>query len=50
MTTHPSNLLMINTKVNLLIHRIQIQGIIKYVDSNVNIEPGRAIRIYSGGL
>ena len=48
MTTHPTNLLMINMRMNLRIHRTQIRGIIEYVESTVNTEPGKDIEKYSG--
>ena len=50
MTTQPTYLLMINTNMNLCIHRTQIQGRIEYVDNTLNKEPGRAIEIYHGEL
>ena len=37
---------MINTKMNILMHRMQIQEIIDYVDNNVSTEFGRAIEKY----
>ena len=50
MKTQPTNLLLINTNMNLFMHRMHIQGRIEYVENTVNIEPGRAIDIYSGGM
>ena len=37
---------MINTKMDLFMHRTQIQGRIEYVDNTVNTEPRRAIAAY----
>ena len=50
MATQPTHLLMINVKTNIHMHRTHIQGIIEYVDNNVNTEPGRDMETYSGYL
>ena len=43
MTTQPTNLFMIITKMNIHMHRTHVQGIIEYDKNAVNIEPGRVI-------
>ena len=48
MTTQSTKLLMINTKMNLCMNRIHIQGTIEYVDNTMNIEPVRVKETNSG--
>ena len=44
MTKHPTNLLIIYINMNLSMNITQIQGIIEYIDKNVDIEPGSAMK------
>ena len=50
MTTQAKNLMMINTKMNIRMHRMHNQGRIDYVVNNVNTEYDRVIKKYYGGL
>ena len=50
MTTWPTKLLIINTKIDQCMHRTQIQGRIEYVKITVNTEPRKLQKIFWGAI